>query len=59
MRGNLRADEDATGTVGPLRCVLRRRDTGPHAARADARILAADGTPVADLRGIELVARPS
>jgi acyl transferase domain-containing protein len=52
--------EQYTGTqAGPLRCVLRRRDAGPHAARADARIFAADGTPVADLRGIELVARPS
>jgi acyl transferase domain-containing protein/NADP-dependent 3-hydroxy acid dehydrogenase YdfG len=52
--------EQYAGTkAGPLRCVLRRRDAGPHAARADARILAADDTPVADLRGIELVARPS
>jgi NADP-dependent 3-hydroxy acid dehydrogenase YdfG len=52
-------EQYAGTTAGPLRCVLRRRDAGPHAARADARILAEDGTPVADLRGIELVARPS
>ena len=52
-------EQYAGTTAGPLRCVLRRRDAGPHAARADAAHPGPDGTPVADLRGIELVARPS
>ena len=52
-------EQYAGTTAGPLRCVLRGREAGPHTARADARIFAADGTPVADLRGIELVSRPS
>jgi hypothetical protein len=44
---------------GPLRCALRRRDVGALTASADVRLFGPDDTPIADLRGIALVARPS
>jgi acyl transferase domain-containing protein/NADP-dependent 3-hydroxy acid dehydrogenase YdfG len=49
----------AAAGPGPLRCVLRGRAVGPLTARADVRLFGPDGTPLATLRGIELVARPS
>ena len=49
----------ASAAPGPLRCALRRREVGALTARADVRLFGPDGAPLADLRGIELVARPS
>ncbi len=49
-----------TGPVtGPVRCVLRRRTVAGSKGTCDATVFAADGRVLAEVRGIEVVARPS